>query len=84
MYLSPTTLWRVTLIFMLFWYFQQEVRFWLIHYWEHDLCFKGCLIHIDLQDVLHVDSLILSNTFPCSFHFVFWLATLAFIFPVFN
>ena len=43
--------------------------------------FRGCLIHIYLQDIPHFDSLILSNTFLCNFLFVFWLAALAFIGP---
>ena len=43
--------------------------------------FQSCLIRIDLQDVSHFNFLILSNTILCNFIPVFWLATLAFIFP---
>ena len=35
----------------------------------------------DLQDIPHLDSLILSNIFLCNFILVFWLAKLAIIFP---
>ena len=51
--------------------------------WLQVLIFQGCLIHIDLQDLLHFDSLILLNTFLCNFSLVFWLATLTFVFPAF-
>ena len=44
------------------------------------LVFQICLIHTDLQDSPHFDSLMLSNTVPCNFLLVFWLATLAFMF----
>ena len=39
--------------------------------WEIWLVFQGCLIRIDLQDILHFDSLIRSNTFLCNFFLVF-------------
>ena len=45
------------------------------------LVFEIYLIYTDLQDVRHLDCLILSNTVLCSFLLVFWLVTLAFIFP---
>ena len=44
--------------------------------------FKGWLIHIDFQDVTHFNSLILLNTFLCNLFLVFWLATIAIMFPV--
>ena len=54
----------------------------VIYYYK--MCFRS-FIHVfdplDLQDVLHFDSLILSNIFWCNFLFVFWLATLAFTAP---
>ena len=43
--------------------------------------FQSCLIHTDLQDFPHFDSLTLSNIFLYNFLLVFWLATLALIFP---
>ena len=43
--------------------------------------FQGCLIIIDLQDVLHFDSLILPYTFLCNCPLVFLLKTFEFIFP---
>ena len=53
MHPSPTTLWRVTLIFTLFVFLRgnKALAKSLI-----ELCFNGCLINIDLQDVPHFDS----------------------------
>ena len=83
MHPSPVTLWQVILIFMLvFLLLIQEIKTWLIHYsYETRLVFQSCLIHTDLQDVLHFDSLIFNHSFLCNFLLVFWLATLAFISP---
>ena len=80
MHSSPVTLWQVILLFMLVFLLLilliQEIKTWLIHYsYETRLVFQNCLIHTDLQDVLHFDS------FLCNFLLVFWLATLAFISP---
>ena len=44
-------------------------------------CVSRILIRIDLQDVTHFDSLIISDTFLYNFVFDFWVATLAFMFP---
>ena len=80
MHSSPVTLWQVILLFMLVFLLLilliQEIKTWLIHYsYETRLVSQSCLIHTDLQDVLHFDS------FLCNFLLVFWLATLAFISP---
>ena len=39
------------------------------------------IFHIELRDVPHFDSLIFSNIFLCDLLFIFWLETLAFMFP---
>ena len=44
-------------------------------------CVARMMIHIDSQEIPHIDSLILSNIFRWNFLLVFWLATLAFMFP---
>ena len=50
MHQPPVTLWRAILGFILF----------LLSTWKKSsLVFEGCLIHLDLQDVFHFDSLTL-------------------------
>ena len=46
-------------------FLQQEIQFWLAM--GNRIVFRGCLIHINLQDASHFDSLIVSNTFLCIF-----------------
>ena len=82
---SPITLWQVILFVMLFVLSTQKVR--LIHSLyianciETTLVFQRYFIYTNLQYVPQFDCLILPDTFLCHFLLVFWLATLAFMFP---
>ena len=82
---SPITLWQVILFAVLFVLSTQNV--WLIHSLyiasciETAVVFQIYFIYTDLQYVPQFDCLILSDDFLFNFLLVFWLATLAFMFP---
>ena len=74
MHPSPTTPVSYFNFYVIYCYFQLEIKFWLV--------FQGCLIHIYLRYVPHFDSLIHSNIFLRYFLLVFcigWQLFLLFI-----
>ena len=81
MHSSPLAFCWVTLIFVLFLLSAGENKA-VAYPRRREYAFKGCLIHIHLQDAPHFDSLILLNTFLCNFLLVFWLAIPTFMFSV--
>ena len=69
MHPSPITLWGAILIFILF-VLSTENKV-LAKSLENMTVSQGSLIHVDLQNTSHYDSLILPNTFLCNFFLVF-------------